>query len=84
MKISVENSLIEIKRQLTDLGYDVYNLNEGIISDIYIYSEKRRGLFNLYNDIMGSDNGSFIIDADKKTIQEIIYLIHNRVYSPLF
>ena len=84
MKISVENNLIEIKRQLTNLGYDVYNLNEGIVSDIYIYSEKGSGLFNLYNSITGSDNGSFIIDADKKTIQEIIHLMHNRVYSPLF
>lgn len=84
MKISVENNLIELKRQLTNQGYDVYNLNEGIISDIYIYSERESGLLNLYNNVIGSDNGSFIIDADKKTIQDILYLIHNRVYSPLF
>lgn len=84
MKISVENDLLEIKNYLISKGYNIYDLSEGVVSDVYIYSEKKIGLLNLYKNISSTDKGSLIINAQGKTIEEIIYTINNRVYTPLF
>lgn len=84
MKVSVEDSMTALKKNLKDLGYEVYNFSENISSDVYIYSERSTGLHNLSNSINPDSNGSLLIDADGKSIGEIQYILKHRVYSPLF
>jgi hypothetical protein len=84
MKISIENDLSELKNSLIKQGFNIFDLSQGIISDVYIYSEQSLGLVNLYKNISSTDQGSLIINAQGKTIEEIIYTINNRVYTPLF
>jgi hypothetical protein len=84
MKISIENDLLDIKSSLIRRGYSVFDLSEGVQSDVYIYSEKNIGLLNLYKNISSTEKGSLIINAQGKTNEEIIYTIENRVYTPLF
>lgn len=84
MKISIENDLREVKNSLIKAGYKVYDLSEGVLSDIYIYSENSIGLVNLYRNISSSDKGALIINAQGKTMGEIIYSVENRIYTPLF
>jgi hypothetical protein len=84
MKISIDNNLISVKNILRSKGYELYDLSENVISDVYIYFEDNPGLVNLYKNIHGDINGSLIINAFGKTNDEILYSINNRVYSPLF
>lgn len=84
MKISVENNLGEIKKKLVEEGYKVYDFSDNEISDIYIYSEDSTGLLNLNRNINGNVNGSLIINAYEKSINEIMYSVKKRLYSPLF
>lgn len=84
MVISIDDSLIDLKKYLKKIGYDVHNKSENVVSDVYIYSEKNTGLANLYDTIEANEGGSFLIDADGKTFDEIINCINHRLYTSLF
>ena len=84
MKISIEDELLNLKKGLISLGYEVYNFSENVSTDAYIYSEKKTGLHNLSNSIDPAENGSLLINADGKTLNEIQYILSHRLYSPLF
>lgn len=84
MKISVENSLIDIKTKLAKEGYEVYDFSDRVPSDIYIYSEENVGLVNMYRGFEPNSNGSLLINAYGKSINDILYSIKRRIYSPLF
>jgi hypothetical protein len=84
MLISVQDDLKDIKKYLEAMGYDVHNLSENLASDIYIYSESSMGFMNLYNNTATKDEGSYIINGDNKSINELLYSINHRTYTPLF
>jgi hypothetical protein len=84
MLISVQDDLKDIKKYLESFGYEVHNLSENVASDVCIYSESSMGFSNLYNSTIPKDSGSFIINADGKDINELLYSINHRTYSPLF
>jgi hypothetical protein len=84
MLISVADDLHDIKKRLELFGYEIHNFSERLPSDIYIYSEKSIGFANMYNEAVPKDNGSFLINADGKGINDILYSIKHRTYSPLF
>jgi hypothetical protein len=84
MKISIEDELVSLKKGLFDLGYEVYYFSENISSDAYIFSERNTGLHNLSNFINPNINGSLLIDADGKGLNDIQYILSHRLYSPLF
>lgn len=84
MKISIEDELLSLKKGLMSLGHEVYNFSENVSTDAYIYSEKKTGLHNLSNSIEPTVEGSLLIDADGKSINEIQYILSHRLYSPLF
>lgn len=83
MIVSVDDKLIDVQEYLIEKGYSVYKLNEGVISDVYIYSNGDEGLAQITNSVIGNENGSFLIDADGKSLGEIEYMINKRTYSPL-
>jgi hypothetical protein len=84
MKISIEDELAVLKKGLLDLGYEVHNFSENVSSDAYIYSEKNTGLHNLSNFINPILNGSLLVDADGKGLNDIQNILSHRLYSPLF
>ncbi|TDT50485.1 uncharacterized protein UPF0180 [Fonticella tunisiensis] len=84
MVISVQDDLIEVKEYLKKLGYEVYSISDGIASDVHIYSEKNMGLANVYNAALPADNGSFFINADNRSVEDVAYMVEHRYYSPLF
>lgn len=84
MLISIQDNLYDIFEYLKGRGYDVCKLSENIISDVYIYSNSTEGLLEITNKVMGSLEGSFLIDAQNKSFKEIEAIINRRAYSPLF
>ncbi|SEF98413.1 Uncharacterised protein family (UPF0180) [Caloramator fervidus] len=84
MIISVEDSLENIYQELKNLGYEVYKISQNIPSDIYIYSETNTPLIKLNSIIQAKDQGSFILNCDNMNLQDIIFSIHHKTYSPLF
>lgn len=83
MKISIQDNLSNLQEYLKDKGYKIYKLSENTVSDVYIYSNSGEGLLEITNKVMGSFEGSFLIDAHNKSFEEIENIINRRVYSPL-
>ncbi|SKA91501.1 Uncharacterised protein family (UPF0180) [Clostridium sp. USBA 49] len=83
MKICVDNELQHIKKELENRGYNVVN-NINTPVDIIICDLKNGGLINLGSQGNFKREGTLIIDAGSKSIDEIEYIINNRSYSSLF
>ena len=83
MVISISGDLNKLGSILMEQGYEIHNINEGIKSDAYIYSNNSQNLMQLNNSIV-SQTESFIINADNKSTDEILFALNHRVYSPLF
>jgi hypothetical protein len=83
MTICVSNELEYIEQELTNRGYNVVNSTSGPC-DVIICNLKNGGLMNL--NVQGSfrREGTLIIDSGSKSIDEIEYILNNRVYSSLF
>lgn len=84
MIISIQDNLIDLYDGLTDMGYRVHRLSENVVSDAYIYSEIDLGLSKIYNMVPPGKNGSLLINADNRSIDDVAYMISHRIYSPLF
>lgn len=84
MKIYVCSDLQDIKEELEKRGYDVDNDKSNILYDAIICNLKNGGLTNLNMNNIIRREGTLIIDSGSKTIEEIEYILNNRVYSNLF
>ncbi|MCX7885124.1 MAG: YkuS family protein [Caloramator sp.] len=84
MIVSVEDSLVELKNFLKSKNIEVHNISEKILSDAYIYSTKNNNILDLYDFVEGKNEGSLIINADNKSLNEILYFLNHRSYSSLF
>jgi hypothetical protein len=83
MKVYVSNDLHSVKEQLEERGYSVINENSNILCDAIICNLKNGGLtsLNMSNNIRRE--GTLIIDSGSKTVDEIEYILNNRIYSNL-
>lgn len=83
MTICVANELEYIKIELEKRGYTVINKLSESTCNAIICNLKNGGLinYNLQNSI--KTQGTLIIDSGCKTIDEIEYILNNRVYSSL-
>ncbi len=95
--IAISKSFANLKDQLEDLGYEVY-FEDQIKApvDVYIYSnDSGQGSLYSANQILGSTfisgpdssyehKGTLLIDGMGKTLDEIKFILENRVYSPIF
>lgn len=95
--VALSNSLIHLKDELEKLGYAVYLESEiNFPVDVFIYSQDN-GQPSLYSTAQRLDNltmtnsnlddeyrGTLLIDGSGKSIDDIRYIIENRVYSPIF
>ena len=95
--IAVSKSLTQLKDGLQNIGYEVFFEDEiNWPVDIFIYSQNN-GQPSLYSttQMLNSHtfsnsypdpgySGTLLIDGTDKSIEEIRYIIENRVYSPIF
>lgn len=84
MKICVCSELRYIREELEKRGYDVNTEKSNIVYDAIICNLKNGGLTNLNMNNSIRREGTLIIDSGSKTIEEIEYILNNRVYSNLF
>jgi hypothetical protein len=83
MTICVSSELEYIKQELTNRGYNIVsNLNGPC--EVIICNLKDGGLLNLNVQSSFRREGTLIIDSGSKSIDEIEYILNNRVYSSLF
>ncbi|NLN41917.1 MAG: hypothetical protein GX160_08050 [Clostridiales bacterium] len=95
--VGLSSSLVHLKDELKNLGYEVYLEDEiNFPVDVFIYSQDN-GQFSLYSTAQKLDSltlsntntdgdfcGTLLIDANGKSIDDIKLIIENRVYSPIF
>lgn len=90
-RIAVQSGLDNIKNELGGLGYEVVDINNSNRVDAVVYMADGYDI-NYHNDIVNMNEGEDIADnkgvvlinATGKTIEQIDYIINNRIYSPLF
>ena len=85
MVICISQELEYLQEELAKRGYTVINNRDNNVScDAIICKLKDGGLksLNMQNNI--KREGTLIIDSGSKTIDEIEYILCNRVYSSLF
>lgn len=83
MKICISNNFKDLKRELENRGYEVTNKFEADC-DAMVCDLKNGGLSNMTNDKNIKNEGILVIDIGSKSIEEIDYILKNRVYSSLF
>ncbi|WML36432.1 YkuS family protein [Clostridium sp. OS1-26] len=84
MKICVSNDLQYIREELKKRGYDITDEQNNTLCDAIICNLKNGGLTTLNMNNSIRREGTLIIDSGSKTIEEIEYILNNRVYSNLF
>lgn len=83
MIICVSDELVNIKEELINRGYNVVN-NITTACDVIICNLKNGGLTSLNIQSNVKREGTLVIDSGSKNIDEIEYILNNRVYSSLF
>jgi hypothetical protein len=83
MNIYVSSDLGYIKRSLQSRGYNVVE-GGNVPCDAIICDLKSCDLnsFNIQANL--KREGTLIIDCGSKTVEDIDYILNNRVYSPIF
>lgn len=84
MTICICSDLDYIKNELSKRGYKIINQISDEPCDAIICNLKYGGLANLNIQSSIRREGTLIIDSGSKTIDEIEYILNNRVYSSLF
>ena len=83
MTICVGDELEFIKIELEKRGYNVVSKLNEAPCDALICNLKNGGLINYNLQSSIKREGTLIIDSGCKTIDEIEYILNNRVYSSL-
>ena len=89
-RIAVQEGLKNMKEELESLGYEVVDMNhegvEAVVymadgSDISYYGQ----MFSMNQGMnIAGNRGTLLINGKGKSIEELDYMIRNRLYSPLF
>lgn len=90
--IALERGLEELKQALEEHGYNTVFADEiDTPVSVYIYqgqnSSGQSGLYSSLDNYMQSESesaGILLIQAKDKTPEQIMAMIENKVYSPLF
>ena len=85
MVICISQELHYLQEELVKRGYTVINNRDNNTNcDVIICDLKDGGLINLNMQNNIKREGTLIIDSGSKTIEEIEYILCNRVYSLIF
>ncbi|WP_427340730.1 YkuS family protein [Caloranaerobacter sp. DY30410] len=90
-KIGIQKGLDDLKYSLESRGYEVYDINENEEVEAIIYMADGYSIpyIDRYVSMdvgfeMNRNKEILLINATGKTLEEIEYIINNRLYSPLF
>lgn len=83
MIINVSDELVNLRDELIKRGYNVVSNENKIPCDAIICNLKNGGLMSLTMQNNVRSEGTLIIDAGSKNIEEIEYILNNRVYTSL-
>jgi hypothetical protein len=83
MTICVSDELSYIKEELINRGYNIVSTTSAPC-EVIICNLKNGGLINLNVQSNFRREGTLIIDSGSKSIDEIEYILNNRVYSSMF
>ena len=84
MNICVSEELNEIKNELISRGYSIVSEINNVPCDAIICNLKDEGLLSISSQNSIKLEGTLIIDCGSKTVDEIEYIINNRIYSAIF
>jgi len=93
MIIAIEKGLENLKEQLEQKGYKCFYIGEDGVADAIIYKDKdnhpyfqvnNSQSFTSLKDRNTGISGALLINAENKTIDQIIDILNRRTYSPLF
>ena len=90
-KVAVQKELTDIKYELSNLGYDVSDIEEGenveaivYLADGYNIPYDNQMVNMTEGDSMDNNQSAILINATGKSSYDINNIIKNRIYSPLF
>jgi broad-specificity NMP kinase len=84
MKICISDELKNVRAELKKRGYEIVSVNSNIECDAMICDLKNGGLQNINCENNIKKDGILIIDIGSKSIDEIEYILKNRIYTSLF
>lgn len=93
MVIAIEKGLTEIKNQLEMRGYETFYIGERPVADAIIYKNRNSHPYfqvnstpitSLVSSKVMDSKGALLINAENKSIEDILEILKNRTYSPLF
>lgn len=83
MKICISDELKYVKNELKKRGYEIISWNSKENCDALICNLKNVGLTNMVHENNIKKEGMLIIDIGSKTIDEIEYILNNRLYTSI-
>jgi len=93
MIIAVERGLEDLKEQLESRGFECFYIGEGRVADAVIYKDRdshpyfsvdNPALESRFNPANSTLPGVLLINAENKSLDDIIKILITRTYSPLF
>ncbi|KAJ50025.1 hypothetical protein BD780_003829 [Clostridium tetanomorphum] len=84
MTVCVSEELEYIREELKKRGYKVIDTLENDSCDAVICNLKDGGLLKLSMKNTINRDGTLIVDAGSKSIDEIEYILNNRTYNSIF
>lgn len=92
MVIAIQHGLENIKRELENRGIEVFYIEENKIADAVLYSEVDTYPYHTVNNTSSAASlsngnasyGALLVNVTNKSLEEIIHILENRTYSPLF
>ncbi len=93
MRVAIDPRLIEIKKLLHSKNYEVYpidtSLSTPVSAVIYMESGNSGGLLSYSGPTALTSSaclstGTFMINAHNKTPEQVLSILEQRIYSPLF
>lgn len=83
MNVCISDELENLKIELINRGYNVLSYNTNIPCEAIICNLKNGGFVNMPMQSTLRTEGTLIIDSGSKSIDEIEYILNNRVYTSL-
>ncbi|PHS32305.1 MAG: hypothetical protein COA82_09395 [Alkaliphilus sp.] len=79
--VVVQDSLVKVKEELVERGYQLVDSREGKRIDAIVYAGEYESMKSALAIGEMNDQGAVLINAKQKTIDDIVYIIEKRRYG---
>ena len=93
MNIAIQKGLENLKDTLHGMGHNVFYIGENQVAEAVLYNESETYHHYDANKVISAvssigftnaEYGALLVNVSNKTTDEIVRILNNRVYSPLF